>query len=160
VLLLAYASFQDRLLLTLGTEVEPNGPLPPLDVRFSKEKPTSAVPRKSPDPHASTIAAQIADPEWTGRNFTQLQQDMNKQRARQGRIRVPSWDEVKAGLPPGYPTNRTLRIRWSLVCLGYQPELAGAWFACLRTFAEESRQDRVFEESLFWVITRSLNCFY
>ena len=32
VLLLAYANFQDRLLLTLGTQVEKSGPLPPLDV--------------------------------------------------------------------------------------------------------------------------------
>ncbi len=44
--------------------------------------------------------------------------------------------------------------------MGHQPELALAWFTCLRTFQEESAQDRVFEESLFWVITRSINCFY
>ena len=53
-----------------------------------------------------------------------------------------------------------LRIRWSLVCMGYQPELTLAWFACTRAFAEEAKQDRVFEESLFWVVTRSLQCFY
>jgi hypothetical protein len=30
----------------------------------------------------------------------------------------------------------------------------------MRAFREDSRQDRVFEETLFWVITRSLHCFY
>ena len=44
--------------------------------------------------------------------------------------------------------------------MGYQPELALAWGNCLRTFADEAKQDRVFEESLFWVITRELECFY
>ena len=53
-----------------------------------------------------------------------------------------------------------VRIRWSLVCSGYQPELAAGWSACTRAFGEEAKQDRVFEESLFWVVTRSLQCFY
>ena len=44
--------------------------------------------------------------------------------------------------------------------LRYQPELAAAWGNCTRAFAQEARQDRVFEESLFWVVTRSLECFY
>ena len=27
-------------------------------------------------------------------------------------------------------------------------------------FGEEAKQDRVFEESLFWVVTRTIHCFY
>jgi hypothetical protein len=100
------------------------------------------------------------DPEWTGLDFARLQQAMEGQRARAPRIPVPSWDDVRKHLPAGYPKDRPLRIRWSLVCLGYQPELAAAWSACTRAFAQEARQDRLFEESLFWVITRSLHCFY
>jgi alkylhydroperoxidase family enzyme len=53
-----------------------------------------------------------------------------------------------------------LRIRWSLLVSGRQPRLGPAWIKCLRIFEEEARQDRVFEESLFWVVTRSLRCFY
>ena len=34
------------------------------------------------------------------------------------------------------------------------------WIKTTRTFGSESKQDRVFEESLFWVVTRSLRCFY
>ena len=44
--------------------------------------------------------------------------------------------------------------------MGYQPELATAWSACTRAFREESKQDRVFEESLFWIVTRTIHCFY
>ena len=47
VLLLAYANFQDRFLLCLGATVEPEGPLPPLDVEFD---PTSFTTRTTPPP--------------------------------------------------------------------------------------------------------------
>jgi hypothetical protein len=101
------------------------------------------------------------DPEWARLDFDFLQGKMEDQRGREGRIPVPSWDEVRRRLPPGVRVPpRPVRIRWSLVCSGYQPELAAAWGACTRAFGEEARQDRVFEESLFWVVTRSLECFY
>ena len=64
-------------------------------------------------------------------------------------------------LPADAPTPKApVRIKWSLVCMGYQPELASAWSACTRAFGEEAKQDRVFEESLFWVVTRTIHCFY
>ncbi len=106
--------------------------------------------------HAGALAA----PEWPSLNAAALHQAMDAQKNRQPRIRTPVWEEVRSSLPQWYPAKRPSRIRWSQVCLGYQPELAAAWMLCLKTFAEESKQDRVFEESLFWVITRSLHCFY
>jgi alkylhydroperoxidase family enzyme len=163
VQLLAYANFQDRLLLTLDLPVEPGGPLPPLEVRFAKGAPAPAVPpRKRP---ASAGPAEDRktppDPEWTKLDFDYLQQQMEGQRAREPRIPVPAWEEVKKRMPPDAPfPPGPVRIRWSLVCTGYQPELALAWTKCTRTFGEEAAQDRVFEESLFWVVTRSLECFY
>jgi hypothetical protein len=66
---------------------------------------------------------------------------------------------VKAALPPGYATRPT-RIVWSLVCNGYAPELAVPWNVSTRTMWAESKQDRVFEESLFWIQTRSIQCNY
>jgi hypothetical protein len=164
VLLLAYANFQDRLLLALGVDVEPGGPLKPLGVKFSRQ-PTEgraiapARPRLEPGKTESPVEA-IADREWLAMDFAQLQKHMETQRARQPRIPVPSWEEVAKNLPAGSPTNRPIQIRWSRVCMGYQPELAAGWSNCTRAFREESRQDRVFEETLFWVITRSLHCFY
>jgi alkylhydroperoxidase family enzyme len=161
VLLLAHANFQDRLAGTLGLAVEEGGPLPPREFRFraTGTRP-AAVPRDKPKARPEPAADRVADRDWLALNHADLKKAMDRQKARQPRVRVPSWEEVRKQLPSGYRRKDPLRIRWSLVCLGYQPELAGGWFNCLRTFAEESRQDRVFEESLFWVITRSLRCFY
>ena len=54
------------------------------------------------------------------------------------------------------------RIVWSRVCLGYVPELATAWETLMRTNMPEMRtkMDRVFGISLFWVITRAIDCPY
>jgi hypothetical protein len=163
VLLLAYANFQDRLVLTLGLSPEREAPLPPLDVRFRKgpDAPSRPAPPARARPAEGPAGAdRIGDAEWQAPDFARLKQQMEGQKARAGRIAVPSWEEVRKLLPPGRASGPPLRIKWSLVCLGYQPELAGGWSACMGTFAQEARQDRVFEESLFWVITRSLQCFY
>ena len=161
VLLLAYANFQDRLLLTLGIRPEPGTP-PPLEVRpAERQDGRAAVPPRQQPPRQETLLSAPNDPEWKGFDFAALQRNLDQQRERPGRIRVPSWEEVSRQLPPGSRRpSRPLRIRWSLVCAGYQPELARAWSACTSNFGREARQDRIFEESLFWVVTRSLQCFY
>jgi alkylhydroperoxidase family enzyme len=163
VLLLAYANFQDRLIGALGSAVEEGGPLSPREIRFApsgKTETTSAAPRTQPGKQPLPASDRVADKEWRALNHASLQQALDKQRARKPRIRVPAWEEVLKRLPSGYPAKNPVRIKWSRVCMGYQPELAFAWFACTRAFAEEAKQDRVFEESLFWVITRELRCFY
>jgi alkylhydroperoxidase family enzyme len=161
VLLLAYANFQDRLLLALDAQIEPGGPLPPLDVHFAKDAQAAAPERpKSPGTAASTGPSLVNDPEWLSARFPELQSAMEEQRAREGRIYVPSWEDVRKRLPADRVPSKPLRIKWSLVCLGHQPELAMAWSACTRAFAQDAKQDRVFEETLFWVVTRSLRCFY
>ncbi|MEX2559485.1 MAG: deiodinase family protein, partial [Pirellulales bacterium] len=98
--------------------------------------------------------------QWLAMDFAALQDQLEAQRNRRSRIRVPSWEEVRALVAPGSSGGPPVRIGWSLVCAGYQPELAKGWSACTRAFGEESKQDRVFEESVFWVITRSIDCFY
>jgi alkylhydroperoxidase family enzyme len=161
VLLLAYANFQDRLLLALGLPVEPDGPLAPLEVRFARDGASpQAAPRKTPQTTTAKPPEKPAGDEWSAINFAGLQERMDRQRARPPRVAVPAWEDVRRGLPKDYPANRPTRIKWSLVCLGYQPELTIGWGRTTRAFGEDSRQDRVFEESLFWVVTRSLNCFY
>jgi alkylhydroperoxidase family enzyme len=161
VLLLAYANSQDRLLLSLGLPVETDGSLPPLEVRFARATSVTSPARRAPQNLEVPVEEiRIADLDWEPVDFSTLQQGLEQQRARQARIRVPSWDKVRSQLPQGAATARPLRIRWSLVCLVYQPELAQGWSACMRAFQAEAAQDRVFEESLFWVITRSLRCFY
>ena len=163
VLLLAHANFQDRLLLALGSPIEPGGPIPPLEIQFDpKAAPPVVPPRKrsanGPVPDEPT---RVDDPLWLSMAFDDLQDRLTDQRARSSRIRIPSWDEVLKAMPRGMPKpERPIRIQWSLVTMGFQPELAAAWSACTRAFREEANQDRVFEESLFWIVTRTIDCFY
>jgi len=160
VQLLAYANFQDRLVLSLGLDVEPSGPLPPPEVRFRKpyvgrEAPARKTVATTPEP----VPSRVDDHDWTDFDFAALQEQMKSQRAREPRISVPPFEEVRQYLPNRL-ANQPLKIRWSLVSVGHSPELANAWLGTMRTFGEESKQDRVFEELLFWVVTRSLQCFY
>jgi alkylhydroperoxidase family enzyme len=172
VLVAAYANFQDRLLLALGVSVEPDGPLPPLKVRLLKppppdksspaknEKPKRNVspPAKEPPP----LPEKVEDPEWTALSFETLRERVSKQIARRrARVRIPDWETVHAHLPSDMPNrDKPIRIQWSLLTYGYQPRLTAAWLGGLRAFHEESDLDAVFHESMFWVVTRSLQCFY
>jgi alkylhydroperoxidase family enzyme len=163
VLLLAYSNFQDRLLLTLGVPLEGGGPLAPVEVHFARDASPPPVPERArpEDLRGPPVPSIVGDPEWAGLAFEVLQTNLSSQRARDGRIRVPSFDEYLKKLPAGAPPPKApVRIKWSLVCMGYQPLLASAWSACTRAFGEEAKQDRVFEECLFWVVTRTIRCFY
>jgi hypothetical protein len=162
---MAYANFQDRLLTTLGVAVEPDGPLAPLEVQFaappSDQKPEPAARPSLPETAPTDAPEKITDPEWRALTFVQLQELMEAQRSRAPRVSVPLWESLRSELDPRlYPPDKPTRIKWSLVVLGHQPRLGSAWIQCLRTFGREANQDRVFEETLFWVITRSLQCFY
>jgi alkylhydroperoxidase family enzyme len=163
VLLLAYANFQDRILLALGVPIESSGPMPAPEVVFDrKAKPPPVPPRKRPKGRPIPQEPErIDDPFWLSMEFGDLQERLTGQRSRMGRIRVPTWEQVLHVMPPEVPRpENPVRIRWSLVTMGYQPEMAAAWSACTRAFGAEAQQDRVFEESLFWIVTRSIHCFY
>jgi alkylhydroperoxidase family enzyme len=178
VLVAAYANFQDRLLLALGVEVEKGGPLPPVKVRFRKPPPQATskdkdspkdkakeAPKRKLSPPAKNppqVPEKVDDPEWTAVSFDTLRDHLKDQMAsRPGRIRIPTWETVLDNLPEGAPKpEKPSRIIWSLVTMGYQPKLSMPWSAGLRAFREESDLDAVFHESMFWVVTRSLQCFY
>lgn len=159
VQLLAYANFQDRLVLALGVGGDV---LPPLDVRVDRTMPVGEPPRRrAPGIAPRPVKVVLNEEGWTKEEYEDLQKKMSGQKAREPRIPVPTWDEVKKRIPAGAPVpTKPVGIRWSLVCSGHQPQLASAWSACTRAFGEEAKQDRVFEESLFWVVTRSITCFY
>ncbi len=148
VLLVAYANFQDRLVLALDLPLEENGPLAPLDVRFQSAPLGArlAVPRAAAPLAAARSAEREADEDWAALALPDLRKEMDRQRARPPRIALPP-QEAEGAL-------------WGHVCRSYQPELAGAWSAVARAFDAEAEQDPVFEQSLFWVVTRSLQCFY
>ncbi len=148
VLLAAYASFQDRLILALGITAEPDGPLEPLDVHFKEHAlltAASAVSRPAP-PGCAGAAPREAETGWIKLDYGLLRQALDRQRRRKPRIR----------LPPGQPGDN----RWGAVCRAYQPEVAGAWSACTSVFEREADQDQAFAARIFWVVTRSLHCYY
>jgi alkylhydroperoxidase family enzyme len=149
VLLVAHASFQDRLVLTLGVSVESGGPLPPVNVRFARRPfgiASNPPLRTKPEPAETGALPGFAPKAWTGLDLDTIRGEMDKQRARQPRIRLPA-DDTGAN-------------RWGLVGQTYQPELATAWSSCTQAFGEEANQDPVFEQSLFWVVTGTKGCFY
>lgn len=178
VLVAAYANFQDRLLLGLGVSVEPGGPLPPLKVTFRKPAPPKAPPEKGePPPKAPEppkrklsppakdpppVPTRVDDPEWTAIPFETLRERLSDQIGRRrARIPIPDWEAVRKNMPPGSPPrDKPLRIQWSLLNYGYQPRLTAAWLGGLGAFHQDSDLDPVFHESMFWVVTRSLQCFY
>jgi alkylhydroperoxidase family enzyme len=156
VQLVAFGNFQDRLILSLG--VPADDPQPLTGLRFKRPWSGGEAPARPPFPEMVGGAPEkVADPEWRSIDFAALKKSMEGQKGREPRVSVPSFADVKKHLPEGAST---LRIKWSLVCVGHSPVLALPWTAGLRTFAEESKQDRVFEELLFWVVTRELQCFY
>jgi alkylhydroperoxidase family enzyme len=167
VLLTAYANFQDRLLLVLGAPVESDGPLPPMEVVFKPESFTShtapAAPPIIPDlPEPTGIDAEAdADTEWKAYSYEDLQRKLAEQRSRPARLRVPSYDEVMKGLPPGTPLEGR-RIAWTLVAFGYCPELAEPWETLMWINGAENgrRLDRVLGLGLFWIVTRTIDCPY
>jgi len=98
-------------------------------------------------------------PNWSEVSYEDLQVRLENQRNKSPRLPIPSWDEVKPQLPEPMAAKPT-RIVWSLTCLGYVPELAVPWSISTRTLWAEAQNDRIFEESLFWVQTRAIECNY
>lgn len=155
---LAHANFQDRIFLALGVTVEPDGPLPPFDVHTDpdNESRTEAPPRPAWDELKVTASPEAAVPaDWLERSFSDLQRSLAGQKARASRIPIPDEESLGDRVTPGRK-----KVIWSRVSVGYQPELTLAWFDCMGTFQQEAKLDRVFSNSMFWVITRSNDCFY
>jgi alkylhydroperoxidase family enzyme len=161
VLLMAYANFQDRLVLCLGSPLELGGPKPPIDVVFAKAAISVPPGDPPPLPPPSDAGSIEVDPEWASLTYEDLQARIEAQRQRPTRLRVPDWKEVERGLPPGF-VMRPNRMLWTRICLGYQPELAASWETLLRiNWAEASKTiNQVFATNLFWVTTRASDCPY
>jgi alkylhydroperoxidase family enzyme len=163
VLLGAYGNFQDRILLGLGIAPEGDEPLPPLEIVFA---PTAfqtmpILPPNKPAPELLAGGKDVVeeDEDWGTISYEELQTRLKKQLEREQRLPTPSWEEVAKNLPPEFNARPT-RIVWNLVCMGYVPELALPWSTTTRTMWAEAQQDRVLEESLFWVQTRAVECNY
>ena len=163
VLLAAYGNFQDRILLGLNIPIEASGPLAALKIEFV-DGALQLAPLLPPDNGAAVyIDADKPfvprDNDWMSVSYDQLQARLEKQRDRQPRLPIPSWEEVKAKLPREMAASPTA-IRWSLINYGYAHELAIPWTIATRTHWAECPAERILEESLFWVQTRAIDCNY
>lgn len=163
VLLGAYGNFQDRVVAGLGILPDSDEPTRPLDIRFVPEAFQTQPFFPESKPHENLLADGLDivkdDGDWSSISYEQLSDRLAAQKKRKQRLPTPSWEEVSKKLPPSF-TARPTRIVWNLVCMGYVPELAAPWSMTTRTMWAEAPQDRVFEELLFWVQTRSIQCNY
>lgn len=159
---LAYANFYNRIVLALSVEVEAGGPLPPMDLRLDPGRrakvPTPPRPAWEELRKAVTPSGTVARPDWGERDFADLEKALDRQKNRKPRVPLP--DPGRLAKLPLDARAQASRIVWSNVSMGYQPLLTKAWFDCMRTFQQESKLDPVFANSMFWVITRSNECFY
>ncbi|HEX5106475.1 MAG TPA: hypothetical protein VFV87_21800, partial [Pirellulaceae bacterium] len=163
VALLAHASFQDRLFLALGLGPELDAALPPQAARF-------VLPPPVPPPAGSSQPPARGNPEDDDEpggkqppednRWSDFQERLEEQRKRTARIRVPSQDEVIQRIGAQHPSQWQSEILWSRVCYGYQPELTDAWFSTVAAYRQESSLDPLLQQSIFWVVTESLECFY
>ena len=168
VLLMAYANFQDRLLLCLGAPLEETGPLPPVKLKFAAEglvlqtSPPSNKPPQIPGSDASTGQDMIHDESPnTWLTYPQLQERLQKQRARETRLRIPNWDEFAQRLPVGL-MEKPSDIVWYKIAFGYAHELAVPFEIYMRTAGAEvaSNWDRSFGNCIFWMVTDAVKCPY
>ena len=96
--------------------------------------------------------------EWGKADADDLKETLERQKERPLRIPLPDPARVKS-LPPR-EREQAERVVWTRVSSGYQPEMPRVWFAALYTFYDEAKPDRVFTNSVFWVVTRTNDCFY
>jgi hypothetical protein len=152
VLLLAHASYQDRIFLALDAHEEVEVP-PPLTTRFARPQPVAPA-------HADTVRNKLPGESVVTPQWQQQRAELEKQKARPGRIRIPAKEEMLARMGEGNPLAWQAGLAWSRVCYTFQPELTDAWFGCTGAFRQETDLGMLLQNSVFWVITETLQCFY
>ena len=154
----AYANFFNRIVLGLGAVGEPT---PPVDVRFDVDRLAKVItPARPPWDDLKKVAADglSVRVEWGSAGHDELSAALEKQKERKLRIPLPDASRLK-NLPPKEREGAE-KILWNTVSAGYQPAMPRAWFAALYAFYDEAKPDRVFTNSMFWVVTRTNDCFY
>jgi alkylhydroperoxidase family enzyme len=158
----AFANFQNRLWLALGLEPEMDGGvaavLPPDGWRTSDARVAPARPDLAETLKTATLSSAPRRAGWNPQDFDLLQSKLKSQKRRSSRIPLPDPDRL--AVLPEEERQRSEKVIWSNISLGYQPKLTQGWFTLMRTFRRESNLDRVFSNSLFWVVTRGNECFY
>ncbi|MBX9680583.1 MAG: hypothetical protein K2X38_17650 [Gemmataceae bacterium] len=157
----AFANFENRIFLAIGTKAESEGLIPPIDYPIGSEeaKKLQAPPREpwSPDKVGSVGLSKL-ELNWRPKSADELKVLLEKQKARQSRIPLPDLERI-AKLPAAAKDQAT-RVVWTRVMTGYQPQMTMDWFDMLRAYQQEAKLDRSLSQLMFWVITRGNECFY
>lgn len=168
VLLCAYGNMQDRLLLCLGADAEADlksDALAAVKVAFDPQ--AFQVQLKHP-PVTESFALENGyddlignDADWAHLSYSDLQERLSAQREKPTRLPIPDWSVIEQQIPVGLfrgPSD----IVWYRIVFGYAPELALPFERFMRTSGAETgnRYGRVFATSLFWVVTRAMDCAY
>jgi len=154
----AYANFHNRVILGMGAGGEPK---PAIPLKFPADQITKieSLARPPWDDLKSTQATGLSiKPDWDRAGATEIDSRLEQQKARTLRIPLPDSSRF-AAFPPKERENAQ-RVLWTTVSAGYQPDLTRSWFGARAMFLEEAKVDRVFTNSMFWVVTRTNNCFY
>lgn len=155
----AYANFQNRILLGLGVKGE--WPVvAPVGLKFDLDAAKVKAPERPPWDDLKTAKGKGPSlrVQWSDKDADELKATLNKQKERKLRIPLPDKSAYEKLSPR--EKESSAKIRWNTVSMGYQPELTRAWFAVLYAFYDEAKVDRVFTNSMFWVVTRTNDCFY
>jgi alkylhydroperoxidase family enzyme len=154
----AYANFQNRIVLGLGAVGDP---VPPIAVAFDPERLAKVpAPARPPWDDLKAVAAGGLSVRvgWNQTTPEELALAVEKQKQRP--LRIPLPDPARFENLPPREKEQAGRINWMAVSSGYQPGLTRAWFAALSAYYEEAKVDRVFTNLVFWVVTRTNDCFY
>lgn len=156
----AYANFHNRLLLGLGVKEDPKQIAPPVATKFDLDATKLQAPARPPwDDLKSVSTSRLSvRVDWTKSGWDELNASQEKQKERHLRIPLPDKSAYE-GLTQR-EKDGAAKILWNTVSMGYQPEMTRAWFAALYAFYDEAKPDRVFTNSMFWVVTRTNDCFY
>jgi alkylhydroperoxidase family enzyme len=154
----AYANFQNRITLGLGVDGDP---VPPLDVKFDAER-LAKVPTPARPPwddlkavKADGLSVRV---EWSKATPEELNRTLENQKER--KLRMPLPDAARLAALPPKEREGASRVMWSTISSGYQPEMPRVWFTALYQYYDEATVDRLFTNSVFWVVTRTNDCFY
>lgn len=154
----AYANFHNRVVLGIGATGDP---VPPVGAKFNPERLAKVDAPARPswdDLKAVTAGGLSVRVEWSKADAGELTRTLENQKERPLRIPLPDPARLR-GLPTP-EREQAERVVWTNVSSGYQPEMPRVWFAAMNTFYTEAKVDRVFTNSVFWVVTRTNDCFY
>lgn len=154
----AHANFQQRIFLALGLAAEPGGAAPAVEAPAPADAGIVQRERRSPGASESpAVGASDASP-WTSLEFEELRGALERQKEKTARIAEP--DATRIARLPRPNRSRPRKVAWGRLTMPYQPELTSSWFRTMAAFDREAGLDQVFESSVFWVVTRTNDCFY